>query len=139
MTTTQKLIISTVPTKGTSNPPMIHKELEIIPENTSDEIFLHIEEIPLSDVFYSPKHRAIIERERKKRKIDHSPLLTSQMEMMNAVSREEVNPSKNLTKHSQHDKAYTTATMDKASEVSNLLKEKDHAINLLEAQAQEKQ
>ena len=139
MTTTQKLVINTVLTEGTSGPPMIHKDIEIIPENTSDEIVLYIEEIPPLDVFYNPKHRAVIKRQRKKRKIDHSPLLTSQMEMMNVVWREEVNPSEDLTKHSQYVGAYTVATMDKASEVSNLVKEKHQAINLLEAQAQGKQ
>lgn len=96
--TTQKLVINMVPTEGTKGPPMIHKDLEIIPENPSDEIVLHIEQISPLDVFYSPKHRAIIKRQRKKRKIDHSPLLTSQMEMMNVVWREEFNPSYDLTK-----------------------------------------
>jgi len=61
------------------------------------------------------------------------------MEITNVVWREEVNPSEDLTKLSQYAKAYTTATMDKASKVSNLLKEKDQAIISLETQVQEKQ
>lgn len=38
------------------------------------------------------------------------------------VWREEVNPSEDLTKLSQYVEAYSAATMDKASEVINLLK-----------------
>ena len=45
------------------------REVEIIPENPSSEIILSIEEIPLLDVFYSPKYRAVVKRQRKKRKI----------------------------------------------------------------------
>jgi len=61
------------------------------------------------------------------------------MEITNVVWREEINPSEGLTKISQYAGAYTTTTMDKASEVSNLLKEKDQAIISLETQVQEKQ
>lgn len=118
---------------------MIHKDVEIIPENPFDEIVLHIEEIPPLDVFYNPKHRAVIKRQRKKRKIDKYPFLTSQMEITNVVWRREFNPSDDLTKISQYSGAYTAATMDKALKVSDLLKEKDQAINLLEAHAQKKQ
>jgi len=60
------------------------------------------------------------------------------MEITNLIWREEVNPSEDLTKLSQYVGAYTVATMDKASKVSNLLKEKDQAIILLETQVQEK-
>ena len=83
--TTQNTIANTVPIAGTSGPPKFHKDIEIIPENLTDEIVLHIEEIPPLDVFYNPKHRAVVKRQRKKRKIDHSPLLTPQIEMMNVV------------------------------------------------------
>ena len=118
---------------------MIHKDLEIIPENPSDEIVLHIEEIPPLDVFYNPKHRDVIKRQRKKRKIDQSPLLTSQVEMMNVVWKAEVNPSEDLTKLSQFATAYTVATMDKATEVSHLMREKDQTITQLEVKSAKKQ
>lgn len=85
MTTGQKSVINTVLTEGTSSPPITHKDLEIFPENPSDEIVLHVEEIPPLDVFYNPEHRAIIKRQRKKRKVDQYPLLTSQMEITNVV------------------------------------------------------
>jgi len=93
----QKSVVNIVSTEATSGPPKIHKDLEIIPENHSNEIVLHVAEIPPLDVFYSPKHRVVVKRQRKERKIDHSPLLTPQMEMMNVVWREEVNPSEDLT------------------------------------------
>jgi len=98
VTTGQKTTTNTVPTKGTSGPPMTQKDVEIIPKNPSDEIVLYVEEIPPLDVFYSPKHRAVIKRQRKMGKLDQSSLLPSQMEITNVVWREEVNPSEDLTK-----------------------------------------
>lgn len=77
---------------------MTQKDVEIIPENPTDEIILHVEEIPPLDVFYNPKHRVVIMRQKKKRKIDQSLLLTSQIEIKNVVWREAVNPSEDLTK-----------------------------------------
>lgn len=47
---------------------MTQTDVEIIPENPSDEIVLRVEEIPPLDVFYSPKHRVVIKRQRKKEK-----------------------------------------------------------------------
>lgn len=44
--------------------------------------------------------------------------------MANVVRKEELNPSEDLTKHSQYDGAYLETTMDKASEVRKLLNEK---------------
>jgi len=41
------------------------------------------------------------------------------------VWKEEFDPSDDLTKLSQYAGAYSVATIDKASEVTNLLKEKD--------------
>lgn len=61
------------------------------------------------------------------------------MEITNVVWREEVNPSEDLTKLPQYAWAYTTTTMDKASEVSNLRNEKDQAIISLETHVHEKQ
>jgi len=60
------------------------------------------------------------------------------MEINNAVWREEVNPSEDLTKLSQYAGAYAAATMDKASKVSDFLKEKDQTIVSLETQVHEK-
>lgn len=104
---------------------MTQKNIEIILENPFNEIIIHVEEIPPLDVFHNAKHRAVVNRQRKKRKLDQSSLLPAQMEITNVIWREEVNPSKDHTKLSQYAGAYSAATMDKASEVSNLLKEKD--------------
>ena len=59
--------------------------------------------------------------------------------MANVVWKEEFNPSEDLTKLSQYARAYSAATMDKASKVSNLLKEKDQTIVSLQAQVSERQ
>ena len=55
------------------------------------------------------------------------------------VWREEFEPSDDLTKLSQYVGAYLAATMDKASEVRNLLKEKDQVIDSLQTQLSEEQ
>jgi len=127
-----------VPIEGTSGPPITQKDIEMILENPSNEIILHVEEIPPLDVFYSPKHRAVIKRQRKKRKIYQSSLFPAQMEITNVVWREEVNSSEDLIKLSQYVGAYMSATMDKASKVGNFLKEKDQTIVSLETQVREK-
>jgi len=47
---------------------MTQTNVEIIPENSFDEIVLRVEEIPPLDVFYSPMLKAVIKRQRKKEK-----------------------------------------------------------------------
>ena len=109
------------------------QDIEIILGNPSKEIVLKVEEIPPLDVFYNPKHRAIVKRQRKRRKIDQGTLSTPQAELMNVVWKDsEVNPSEDLTKLSQYAGAYIATTMDKASEVSQLIKEKDLRIAQIE-------
>ena len=112
-------------------------ETEIIPKDPSDQIILQIEEIPPLDVFYSPKHRAIVRRQRKRRRTDQPSLFPEQTVTGNVLWKEEVDPSNDLTKLSQYAGAYSAATIDKASEVSNLLKEKDQEIFSLQAQLSE--
>lgn len=46
------------------------KQIEIIPKYPSSYITLSIEDIPPLDVFYSPNHRVVVKRQRKKRRID---------------------------------------------------------------------
>lgn len=57
----------------------------------------------------------------------------------NVVWKEEFDPCDDLTKLSQYAGAYSEATIDKASEVSNLLKGKDQEIFSLQAQLSEAQ
>lgn len=59
--------------------------------------------------------------------------------MMNMVWKAKVNPSKDLKKLSQFAGAYTAAKMNKASEVSHMIREKDQRITQLEVQLAEKQ
>lgn len=59
--------------------------------------------------------------------------------MDNVVWKEKFDPFEDLTKVSQYAEAYSAATMDKASEMSNLLKEKDQLIVSLETQISKKQ
>jgi len=78
-------------------------------------------------------------RQRKRRRLDQSSLLPEQSEMANVVWKEELNPSDDLIKLSQYVGAYSVATMDKASNVSNLLKERDQTIVSLQLQVSEVQ
>ena len=75
VTTGHKTTTNMVPVEGTSGPPITQKDMEIILENPSDEIILHVEEIPPLDVFHNPKHKVVVKRQRKKRKFDQSSLL----------------------------------------------------------------
>ena len=59
--------------------------------------------------------------------------------MANVLWKEEFNPCEDLTKLSQYAGAYSAATIDKASDVSNLLKEKDQTIVSLQSQVSERQ
>jgi len=59
--------------------------------------------------------------------------------MMNVVWKAEVSPSKNLTKLSQYVGAYTTSTMEKALEISQLISKKDQRITQIEVQSAEEQ
>lgn len=89
------------------------------------------------DVFYSPKHRAVVKRQWKRRRTDQPSLFPEQTVIANVVWKEEFDPSDDLTKLSQYAGAYSAATMDKASEVTNLLREKDQAIASLQVQLSE--
>ena len=51
----------------------------------------------------------------------------------------EVNPSEDLTKLSQYVGAYSAVTIDKASEIAQMMKQKEVQIVMLEEQATENQ
>lgn len=129
---------------GKQNNPQVDdlkdQDIEIIPKNPTGEIMLKIEEIPPLDIFYSPKHRVVVRKQRKRRKTDQDAVLTSQVEFMNIVYKNaEVNPSEDLTKLSQYAGAYNASTIDKASEVTQSIKNKYVKIAMLEEHVTENQ
>ena len=134
---TQDTASKEVPSGTSVLPPTI--DIEIISKDPSDQIILQVEDIPPLDVFYSPKHRAVVKRQRKRRRIDQPSLFPEQTVMGNVVWKEEFDPSDDLTKLSQYTEAYSATTIDKASELSNLLKGKYQEIFLLQAQLLEAQ
>jgi len=73
------------------------------------------------------------------RRIDQPSPFPEQTMANSVVWKEKFDPSDDLTKLSQYAGAYLAATIDKASEVRNLLKEKDHAISLRQVQLSEAQ
>lgn len=121
---------------GTSG-PSISKDVEIIPKDPSDQIILQVEDIPPLDVFYSPRHKVVVKRQRKRRRTDQPSIFPEQTVTGNIVWKEEFDPSDDLTKLSQYAGAYSAATIDKASEVSLLLKTKDQEIFALQAKLTE--
>ena len=89
------------------------EDLSITP---SSELLLNVEEIPPLDVFYSPQHKAVVRRQRKKRKLENA--LAQNDEHLYVLCKDpNNNPTENLTKLSQIAGAYASATIDKASEV----------------------
>lgn len=96
---TQDTTSKEVPSATSGLPPSTR--IEIIPKDSSDQIILQVEDIPPLDVFYSPKHRAIVKRQRKRRRIDQPSLFLEQTVTGSMVWKEEFDPSDDLTKLSQ--------------------------------------
>ena len=110
--------------------------MEHIPIAPSSELMLKIEEIPPLDIFYSPQHKAVMRKQRKKMKLEN--VLSHEAEQLDVLWQDPtINPTKNLTKLSQIVGAYASATIDKASEVQQLLKEKEDYIQVLQQQLQQ--
>ena len=104
------------------------RQAEIIPALPTLEIVLKVTEITPLDVFYSPLHKVVVRRQRKRKRVETLELPPGN-EPMDIVWRDiPFNPAKNLTRLSQFTGAYATTTMDKASEVSTLLREKEERI-----------
>lgn len=99
-------------------------ETEHIPIAPSSEIMLKIKEIPPLDAFYSSQHKAVVRRQREKWKLYN--ILSPEVEQLYLLWRDlTTDPTENLTKLSQIAGAYASATIDKASEVQLLLKERE--------------
>ena len=74
--------------------------------------------IPPIDILYSPNHKVVVKRQRNKRKLDTTAIITLENEPMEVVWKDTpVDPSENLTKLSQFTRSYATTTIDKAMEV----------------------
>lgn len=94
-----------------------------------------MEEIPPLQVFYSPKHRVVVKRQRKRRRIEPSSTVIPSDIPMDIVWKDtQTDPSENLTKFSQFTGAYASATIDKVAEVRKLIREKEERIQQLEQQ-----
>ena len=72
-------------------------ETEHIPIAPPSELLLNVEEIPPLDVFYSPQHKAVVRRQRKKRKLENT--LSQDAEHLDVLWKDpNNNPTENLTK-----------------------------------------
>ena len=98
-------------------------ETEHIPITPSAELVLKIEEIPPLDIFYSPQHKAVVRKQRKKRKLESA--LSTDAEQLDVLWKDPTtDPTENLTKLSQITRAYSSVTIAKSSEVRLVLNEK---------------
>ena len=108
------------------------QHIEIIPTLPTSEIVLKVTEIPPLDVFYSPLHKAIIRRKRKRKRVD-TPEFPLGYEPMDVAWKDiPFNSAENLTRLSQFTGTYASSTMDKATKVSTLLREIEERIAQLE-------
>ena len=100
----------------------------------TDEIVHKVTDIPPLDVFYSPLHKFLVRKQRKRIRIETPP----GNEVREAVWKDTPsNQIENLTRLSQFVGAYTAATMDKVAKVSILVQEKDDKIMQLQQQLDE--
>ena len=97
---------------------------EHIPITPSSEIGLNVEDIPPLDVFYSPKYKAVVNKQKKKkRKLEGA--IATEAEQLDVLWKDPATePTDNLAKLSQITGAYASATIDKAFEIQLLLNEK---------------
>ena len=124
--TDQQQIVYTSQTKSqdsfttrTSNKLVRTKKMEFIMGFPTTEIVLNIQEIPPLDILYSPKHKAVMSRQKKRRRTQQSQLLIQGYVSMEIVWKDsQVDPSQDL----KFAGAYASAAIDKASEVQKLMK-----------------
>jgi len=94
-------------------------ETEHIPVTPSSEIVFNVEDIPPLDVFYSPKYKAVVKKQRKKRKLEGA--ISTEAEQLDVLWNDPTTePTDNLTKLSQITRAYASTTIDKAFEIQIL-------------------
>lgn len=85
---------------------------------------LKIEEIPPLYVFYSLQHKVVVGRQRKKRKLDN--MLSPEAEKLDILwPNPTTGTTKNITKLSQIAGEYASTTIDKASKIQQLLKDRE--------------
>lgn len=77
------------------------------------------------------QHRTVVRRQIKKRKLDS--MLSPEAEQLEVLYWDPtIDPTENLTKLSQITGSYASATIDKASEVQQLLKDREEQIQILQ-------
>lgn len=108
-------------------------DLEIILVFLTSQVILNIEEIPPLDIFYSLKHIAVVNRQRKRRSIEQRQALVPTNTSFQVLWKDaQVTLAKDLGRLSQYGGAYVSAKIGKAKEVKQLRREKDGRIRNLE-------
>lgn len=94
---------------------------------------LRIKEIPPLEIFYNPQHQVEVKRERKKRGLNQSHTLFPSNASFEVLWKGSTTaPTEELGRLTKFTGAYGSATIDKAINVQNLLKEKEENISMLE-------
>ena len=100
---------------------------EIIPAHPTEQIVLQIEEIPSLDVFYSPNHKVVVKRIKRRGMDDTVSKLTN--ESVDVLWKDPLaDHTENLTKLAQLVGEYATATIENATEVQLLLKQREDKV-----------
>lgn len=89
----------------TEGPKTSFQDREVIPADPTTEIVLNVIDIPRLDAFYSPLHKSVVKRQRKRRRIE----TPSEHEFMDVLWKDtQSKPIENLTRLSQFVGAYAT-------------------------------
>jgi len=120
-------------TIGASNKPLEVEDVDIISVFPTSEFVLRVKEIHPLIIFYSPKHKVVFKRKRKKRRIDHTQALVPRNTTFEVLWKSsQTIPVEELVRLTQFTGDYAPATMDKATDIQQLLKEEDDMIMQLE-------
>lgn len=115
------------------NQSNVADDMEIILAFPTVEIFLKIEGILPLDVFYSPKHKVVMSKSRKKTKLEKSQVLvTNETPFKSLWKGAQIAPYEELNRLSRFARAYVSATIDKAAKIQLLMKERGQSIVQLE-------
>ena len=104
---------------------------EIIPAYSTDQIALYIEDIPSLHIFYIPSYKVVVKRNKIRRIDQKNPKPTD--ESVDVLWKDSSDDStEHLTRLSQYARAYSSATIDKATKVRVLLNQREARVQELE-------
>jgi len=110
------------------------QQTEIIRTLSTSEIILKVTEILPPDVFYSPLHKVVVKRQRKRKRVETPELPPGNVPMDIFWRDIPFNPTALANGLSQFMGEYAMSTMEKDTQFYTLLREKEERIARLEQQ-----